>query len=201
LSVAFEVGGGEMLVEEGGVVEEDVAIDGIVDGLRDAEEGGLVGGEAGAEEVGGGEGVGGEHVIVKVDKMFGEAGNAVKVELNGVGGKGGEIVGGDEILVVDEGEFVVGREALEPGRALVGSDKENAVDPGHVSVDAAEEVFESVPVAEELFVGVNFFVGSFGGWEVFATDSLPVRIIRGNPEDDDVNFHDYIISFDGKIGA
>ena len=38
---------------------------------------------------------------------------------------------------------------------LVHGDEEDAVDPGHVGVDAAEEVAEGVPVAEEFFVAIS----------------------------------------------
>jgi len=45
----------------------------------------------------------GEHVIVEINEVLGEVGNAMEVEFDGVRREGRQILLGDEIFVVDEG--------------------------------------------------------------------------------------------------
>ena len=78
-----------MLVEECGIIEENMTVDGSIVGLRNAMEGGLVARQTTSEKVGGPGGADGHHVIIEIDEMLGEVGNAMKVDFEWVAGESG----------------------------------------------------------------------------------------------------------------
>jgi len=56
-------------------------------------------------------------------------------------------------------------------------------------MNAAEEIAESVPVAEEFLVVIGALVGLGVIRQVLLAEGLPFGVVTGDPRDYDIDFH------------